>query len=393
MNNTNKYQSLNMILNDQIISEIDIKSCQLSLFLKGRWDLKKIMSLERLINEFEAKNYKSVQIFCQDIEYLDTAGAWLITKFIQQQKEKNIPISLNNLKNDWHPLVQSVSNAISIKKDISSKKKLSLSKKIFLFFLSFSFSFKKDLFSFFHIIGLLISSLFSKKRNNEQKNSIFTSTIVQLQKIGLDAVIIIASMGLIIGIIITQQGAFQLRKFGAEIFVVDMIGILSLREMGVLVTAILVAGRSGSAITAEIGAMKMREEVDALKIIGLDIVKILIFPRILALVIAIPLLTVVADFFAIIGGAFVGNLYSGISFDAFFNRLATHLNLTAYILGLIKTVFLALVIGFIACIEGFKVDGSAESLGKQVTSSVVKTIFMVIVVDALFAILYVALGY
>ncbi|HLP68632.1 MAG TPA: ABC transporter permease, partial [Rhizobium sp.] len=219
------------------------------------------------------------------------------------------------------------------------------------------------------------------------------SVVNQLDHMGVRAVPIIVLMSFLIGAIIAQQGAFQLRYFGAEIFVVDLVGILQLREIGVLLTAIMIAGRSGSAITAEIGSMKMREEIDALKVIGLNPVGVLVFPRLVALVVALPLLTVVANFAALYGAALVAWGYSGITFDVFTTRLNEAIDYSTLASGMIKAPFMALIIGIVSAVEGMKVGGSAESLGRHVTTSVVKSIFVVILVDGLFAMFYAAIDF
>jgi phospholipid/cholesterol/gamma-HCH transport system permease protein len=221
----------------------------------------------------------------------------------------------------------------------------------------------------------------------------FTSLVFHLEQIGLRSVPIIALISFLVGCIVAQQGIFQLNKFGATAFVVDLTGILTLRELGLLLTAIMVAGRSGSAFTAEIGSMKMREEIDALRVMGLDPILVLVVPRVLALMIAMPLLTFIADMAALFGGGVVAWLYGGISQDVFLSRLQSAIGFNTFMVGMIKAPFMALVIGLIACIEGLAVQGSAESLGRQVTSSVVKSIFMVIVVDGLFAMFFAAIKY
>jgi phospholipid/cholesterol/gamma-HCH transport system permease protein len=200
-------------------------------------------------------------------------------------------------------------------------------------------------------------------------------------------------MSTIVGAIVAQQGAFQLRFFGAEIFVVDLVGILVLREMGVLLTAIMIAGRSGSAITAEIGSMKMREEVDALTVIGLNPIGVLVFPRLVALVIALPCLTIIANFAALAGAIIIAYSYSNISPAAFLDRLQASIDLSTFLAGIIKAPFMAMVIGIIGSVEGLKVGGSAESLGHHVTASVVKSIFVVIMLDGFFAIFYAAIDF
>jgi phospholipid/cholesterol/gamma-HCH transport system permease protein len=219
------------------------------------------------------------------------------------------------------------------------------------------------------------------------------AVFTQLEQMAVNAVPIIALMSFLIGAIIAQQGAFQLRYFGAEVFVVDLVGILQLREIGVLLTAIMVAGRTGSAITAEIGSMKMREEIDALHVMGLNPVGVLIFPRLLALAIALPLLTVIANFASLAGAAWVANVYSGITLQVFLSRLQGAIDLSTVISGILKAPFMAVIIGVVASVEGLKVGGSAESLGQHVTASVVKAIFVVILVDGLFAMFYAAINF
>src|SRR5690606_10277790 len=201
----------------------------------------------------------------------------------------------------------------------------------------------------------------------------------QIDRMGVGAIPVVVLMSGIVGAIVAQQGAYQLRYFGADIFVVDLVGVLVLRELGVLLTSIMIAGRSGSAITAEIGSMKMREEVDALTVIGLNPIGVLVFPRLVALVIVLPCLTVAANIAAILGAMVVGWAYSGISPEAFFDRLTSAIDHTSVLSGLIKAPFMAMIIGIIASVEGMKVGGSAESLGRHVTASVVKSIFVVIV--------------
>jgi phospholipid/cholesterol/gamma-HCH transport system permease protein len=197
----------------------------------------------------------------------------------------------------------------------------------------------------------------------------------------------------LVGCIIAQQTIFQLERFGASVFVVDLIGILMLREVGLLLAAIMIAGRSGSAITAEIGSMRMREEIDAMRVMGLNPNEVLVLPRLIALVFGLPLLAFLASMAGIFGGGLTSWLYGGITPEAFLERLREAIGLNTFFVGLIKAPFMALIIALIACIEGFKVKGSAESLGRHTTASVVKSIFMVIVVDGLFAMFFGAIRY
>ena len=219
-----------------------------------------------------------------------------------------------------------------------------------------------------------------------------TATVHHVDRVALQAVPIVLLITFLIGGIIAQQGFFHFRKFGADQYVVDMVGILVLREIGVLIVAIMVAGRSGSSYTAELGSMKMREEIDALRTMGLDPVSVLILPRIIALVIALPILSFLGALSALYGGGLVAWAYGDMNPDIFIARLRDAISLTHFKVGMIKAPFMALVIGIVACTEGLKVRGSAESLGLQTTASVVKSIFLVIVLDGLFAIYFAAIG-
>ncbi len=221
----------------------------------------------------------------------------------------------------------------------------------------------------------------------------WTSIIFHLEAFALRSAPIILLINFLVGAIVAQQGIFQLARFNATPFAVDLIGLLVLRELGVLLTSIMIAGRSGSAITAEIGAMKMREEIDALTVMALDPMEVLILPRILALIVALPLLTFLADMAALFGGLCTAWVYGGISPVVFIERLRDAIVLSTFESGLIKAPFMALVIGLIASIEGFAVLGSAESLGRKVTASVVKSIFMVIVLDGIFAMFFAAVRF
>jgi phospholipid/cholesterol/gamma-HCH transport system permease protein len=220
-----------------------------------------------------------------------------------------------------------------------------------------------------------------------------TSFIHQIQQTGLSAVPIISLVCFLIGGVVMQQGARQLRNFGAETLAIDMLGILSLREVGVILAAVMVAGRSASAFTAQIGTMKMREEIDAMRTIGIDPIETLVVPRILALIVALPLLVFVADIMCLIGGAIMAKLYLAIDTPIYLQRLNSAVDAKHFYVGLIKAPFAALVIGLVGCLEGLSVEGSAESVGTQVTTAVVKAIFLVLVLDGVFAIFLSAAGF
>lgn len=219
------------------------------------------------------------------------------------------------------------------------------------------------------------------------------SFIHHLDHTGFRAVPIIALICLLIGAVVMQQGVVQLRSFGAETFAVNMVGILSLREVGVLLTAIMVAGRSGSAFTAEIGSMKMREEIDAMRTLGIDPMETLVAPRVLALIVVLPLLTFLGDMMCLIGGGLMAKVVLGLGPAAYIDFLHDAVDVKHFVAGMAKAPFAALIIGLVGCLEGLKVEGSAESLGFHVTSAVVKAIFLVIVFDAIFAMFLSTVGF
>lgn len=217
------------------------------------------------------------------------------------------------------------------------------------------------------------------------------AVVSQIDMTGWRAIPIIVLMSFLVGGIVAQQGAYQLKYLGMEVMTVDLVGILICRELGVLLTAIMVAGRSGSAFTAEIGTMKMREEIDALKVTGMEPVDVLILPRIMGLVVAVPLLTVISCAASVAGAILVTNIYSGITTELFITRFREVVEVKDFVAGMIKAPFMAMIIAIISCSEGLRASGSAESVGRRTTSAVVKSIFMVIVVDGMFAVFFAAI--
>lgn len=213
-----------------------------------------------------------------------------------------------------------------------------------------------------------------------------------MQEAGWNAVPIVALMGFLIGIVLAFQGATQLEQFGAEVYVVDLVAIAILRELGILLTAIIVAGRSASAFTAAIGSMKMREEIDAMRVLGIDPIDRLVLPRVLALVILLPALGFIASIAGLVGGGLMAWIDLGITPGMFRTQLLADTDVSHAIIGLVKAPFFAVIIGVIGCHQGMQVSGNAESLGSHTSRSVVQAIFLVIVTDALFSIFFAVWG-
>ena len=220
-----------------------------------------------------------------------------------------------------------------------------------------------------------------------------TATIHHLQQTGLNALPLVALLSFLIGGVVAFLGATVLRDFGAELFVVDLTTYAFLREFGVLLTAILLAGRTASAFTAQIGTMKSREEIDAMRSLGLDPMRLLVLPRLLALLIALPILAVLATLAGLAGGMTVAVLSLDIPYELFIDRMNATVQLRHYLVGLVKAPLFAFVIALVGCLEGFKVAGTAQSVGERTTSAVVQSISLVIVIDAVAAVFFMEIGW
>ncbi|WP_119153669.1 ABC transporter permease [Caldimonas tepidiphila] len=250
-------------------------------------------------------------------------------------------------------------------------------------------TFVRDTLALLGFVGLILSAL--ARTLPRPRRWRVTSLVFHIEQAGLDAVPIVALLSFSIGAVVAFLGATVLREFGATVFTVELLGISFLREFGVLLTAIMVAGRSGSAFTAQIGSMKAREEVDAIRTLGLSPIEVLALPRVLALLVAMPLLTFIAMMAGVFGGAIVGMLALDISPALFVSRFQATTVIDHFWVGMSKAPVFAFLIASIGCLEGFKVSGSAESVGAHTTSSVVQSIFTVILVDALAALFYLEL--
>jgi phospholipid/cholesterol/gamma-HCH transport system permease protein len=363
------------------------------LSLTGSWSADQASALERLIDEVVAGRAKGgtrqpVVLDCEAIIGLDTIGAFLVQRARQRLSEGGRDVELRGLTPERQVLLDEVGSKPVVK---PTEDKTGGLYAMLTDIGEAVVDAGRDLAGGVAFLGSVVAG-FGRLLTGRARLRM-PSVVTQLERVGLRGVPIIVLISFLVGAIIAQQSIFQLRTFGTVHFVADLLGILILRELSVLLTAIMIAGRSGSSFTAELGSMKMREEVDALETMGLDPLEVLVLPRILALMIALPLLTFLSSLAGIAGGALVANVYGGVSYEVFFSRLQNAIGLNTFLVGMIKAPFMALVIGMIACIEGFAVRGSAESLGAHTTASVVKSIFIVIVVDGLFAMFFAAINY
>ena len=331
---------------------------------------------------------KRLQIDLSGLHELDTLGAWLLEKISRNFSAMGHPATLTGVLDRYAGLINDLHDINRNTESVRPPQNIVLDRLVQVGRKAFNAT--EDIAAFLQMLGALGNAV---ARVVVKPGSLrFKSIVYHLHQVGWQAIPIIALVTFLIGAIIAQQGIFHFRKFGAESYVVDLVGILVLREIGVLIVAIMVAGRSGSAYTAELGAMKMREEIDALSTMGLDPVGILILPRIMALILALPILAFIGSLSALYGAGLVAWFYGGMSPAIFIARLHEAISVTHFEVGIIKAPFMAMVIGVVACSEGLRVKGSAESLGRQTTTSVVKSIFLVIVLDGAFAIFFASIG-
>ncbi len=317
------------------------------LFAAGSWTAVHASELEALIGRAaaEAEKASDVSIDMREVAAFDTFGAWLLERLIRNRSGAGQATGIVGLREDFQGLLQDVHgvNREAAPKAKKSAATLGEVKQVLV-------EQARGFLPFLDMLGAI--GVAAARVVRRPQGFRFTSMVHQLDRVGWQATPIILLITFLIGCIIAQQGFFHFRRFGAENYVVDMVGILILREIGVLLVAIMVAGRSGSSYTAELGSMKMREEIDALRTMGLDPVEVLILPRVFALIIALPILTFLGSMAALYGGGVVAWLYEGMSPQIFVARLHEAITVTHFKVGIIKAPFMALVIGVVACSEG-----------------------------------------
>jgi phospholipid/cholesterol/gamma-HCH transport system permease protein len=356
----------------------------------GSWTAAHASVLEGLYDRLapQLRQASALKIDMSGVGELDTLGAWLIEKMSRRASQSGGAENVVGISDRYSDLIAEVQQ-VNRRKPAAAKPATSVLDRLEQVGRAAS-GVSDNFLIFLEMLGALGTSLWGLLQRPRSLR--LTSLTYQIYRVGWQAIPIVLLITFLIGAIIAQQGIFHFRKFGADSYVVDMVGILVLRELGVLIVAIMVAGRSGSAYTAELGSMKMREEIDALSTMGLDPVEVLILPRIVALICALPILTFIGSMAALYGGGVVAWLYGGMSPAVFIARLHEAVSVTSFEVGMIKAPFMALAIGIVACSEGLRVKGSAESLGRQTTTSVVKSIFLVIVLDGIFAVFFASIG-
>jgi len=363
---------------------VDAKAA--SLALRGAWTLAELSGLaERLPGvRLEAASHR---VDARALESLDTAGALLLVRTLGRTGRTFAEHRLEGATEDQAKLLAIVASSFEAPQPEPSRgpRVVRMLARVGAGVLDLAAQARE-------LVGFLGLTLFALGRILVGRGRLrLTSTVFHMEQTGLDAVPIVALLTFLVGAVVAFLGATVLRDYGASIFTIDLVSYSFLREFGVLLTAILLAGRSGSAFTAQIGSMKSREEIDAIQVLGLDAVELLVVPRLLALLVMLPCLTIVAMLCGLLGGGVVGTAALDISPAMFVSRLRETTELRHFFVGLSKAPVFAFVIALVGCLEGFKVEGSAESVGRRTTSSVVQSIFLVILFDALFAIFFMEL--
>lgn len=326
-----------------------------------------------------------VQIDLSGLERIDTVGAWLVHRILRDRPGSQLVAAtpqarllIAEVAAADRPLLVQPDRLPFVPRELS---RLGL----------YIITFWQTLVAGLGFVGLtLISAWQAVKARRGVRGRAIT---VQMEEVGVNALGIVGLMSFLIGIVVAQQGAVQLRQFGAEVFVINLVGRATFRELGILLTAIMVAGRSASAFAAQIGSMKLAEEVDAMRTIGLDPVEILVLPRVIALMVMMPLLAFYASILGVVGGGFFAWLELGIPPATFVQRLREVVPMSDFWIGISKAPVFGAIIAIIGCHQGFMVSGNAESVGQRTTLAVVQAIFIVIVLDAVFAVFYTALGF
>jgi phospholipid/cholesterol/gamma-HCH transport system permease protein len=352
----------------------------------GDWLVTTAGELDRQLRAIQMPSGKRVTFDLEGIDRLDTAGAWLLLRTEDALKSRGNAVDFRNMRANFTPLFDQVRAGGMVTPARHPRPAhhtiagfLAKIGQISLGLVTRAI----DLLGFFGVICVTAGRVLLHPSRLR-----ITALVAQMEQTGVNAVPIVGLLSFLVGVVIAYQGADQLRRFGAQIYTVNLLGVGILRELGVLMAAIIIAGRSGSAFTAQLGTMRVNEEIDALRTIGLDPVEVLVIPRLFGLMLTLPMLALWANLFGLLGGALMAWGALGITPPQFTRQLQSALYPWTFWIGLIKAPFFAYIIALVGCYEGFQVARSAESVGRQTTLSVVESIFLVIVADAAFSIVF-----
>ena len=359
-----------------------------ALTLSGSWTARGMQGIAQAIADLSLPPGARAQVDGAGIDAFDSAGAWVLQKLLLRASGTPTAAPVTGLRTEFVRLLQAVQAQVGASaataapaahKQPSPLEKLGRAAMERL----------AQPLALLGFVGESAAAFAGCVRHPQRIR--WRPIMFNLRSAGFDALPIVGLLSLLLGVVVAYQGANQLRQYGANIFVADLIGLSMLREFAPLITAIIIAGRSGSAYAAQIGTMMVTEEIDAMRTVGIAPQELLVLPKVIALVIAMPLLTVFADVLGVLGGMMMARLQLGVGYGEFMDRFVKAVSVTDYLIGVLKAPVFAAIIVMVGCFQGFRTQGGADSVGRQTTRSVVQSIFLVIVADALFSIAFSAL--
>lgn len=358
------------------------------LVVSGSWTAYGIGQIEAQLEALSAPSGSTMVIDASQIEAFDSVGAWIMEKLRRRLGEASVSIEIRQLKPEFTKLLEVVGQEIHHQAGTANQGAIPVR--------TWRESLGRNTAAAFEqgmaLLGFIGECTFALgKCLADPKRFRWRTVLYNIRSAGFDAMPIVGLLSFMLGIVVAYQGADQLRQYGANIFVADLVGLSMLREFAPLITAIIVAGRSGSAYAAQIGTMAVTEEIDAMRTIGIAPLELLVLPKIIAMLIVLPLLTVFADVLGVLGGMLMARAQLAVSYVEFLDRFVKTVSVTAYLIGISKAPVFAAIIVTIGCFQGFRTHGGPDSVGRQTTRAVVQSIFLVIVADGLFSVAFSAL--
>ena len=348
--------------------------------LTGNWTALAINTLARLVEALPVSGNKSSVVDGAGVEALDTVGVWVLHRLLQRLRDAGAAPELRGWRPEFVKLIDLIAQDPP-EQPVAAPRPQLLERigRATMAGLEQTYA----LMSFIGESALTVAAVIKQPARIRWRTILYN-----IQSAGFNALPIVGLLSFLLGIVVAYQGADQLRRYGANIFVADLVGVSMLREFAPLITAIIVAGRSGSAYAAQIGTMAVTEEIDAMRTLGIAPLELLVLPKVLALVIALPLLTVYADVCGVFGGMLMAQAKLGVTYSEFLDRLPNAIETSTFLIGVGKAPVFAAIIAMVGCFQGFRTHGGADSVGHQTTKSVVQATFLVIVADSLFSILF-----
>jgi phospholipid/cholesterol/gamma-HCH transport system permease protein len=359
------------------------------LALSGSWTARGIGTIGPRLDALSAPSKSGMVVDGARIDALDTAGAWVLRKLLRRLRDEGTDVQVRDMRPEFARLLDVVGRQIAGQTDTLSPVASAPPATLEGLGRNAEAAFERTV-ALLGFVGESAVALAGCVAHPARFR--WRPVLYNIRSAGFDALPIVGLLSFLLGVVVAYQGADQLRQYGANIFVVDLVGLSMLREFAPLIAAIIIAGRSGSAYAAQIGTMAVTEEIDAMRTLGIAPLDLLVVPKILALLIALPLLTVFADVLGVFGGMIMARTELGVGFGEFLDRFVKAVSVTAYMVGIGKAPVFAAIIAVVGCFQGFRTKGGAASVGRQTTRSVVQAIFLVIVADALFSIAFSSLG-